>query len=486
LQGGILNGPAAIARKSGESPLILYLRGEKKPRMPLGGTPLADGQIATIAKWIDNLPPESPEIVLKKAEAAAALSEKHLAAARAKLPDLEARIAADKAKYAEPPDPAADKLAEAALKAQRHADVLTAEEEVLRAQQQLAEAESASSPENEKLREKKAAAAGKQLEDALSTLKQSAEGYKPVGKTYLRASSGRRLALASWIASKDNPLTARVAINHIWLRHFGKALVPTVVNFGRNGKPPSHPELLDWLACELMDRNWSMKPIHRLIVTSSTYRMQSSTSDTRNPNLTVDPENKSLWRMNPRRMEAEVVRDSILYLAGQLDATMGGPDLDESQGEESHRRTVYFHHTPQTQMMFAKLFDAPDPTDCYQRTESIMPQQALALANSNLSHVEARLLAKHISGQAGSGASDDAFISAAFETVLARPPSPDEQTASERFLREETVMLGDPGKLTPFPSGSAAAVPPGKDPHGRARENLVHALLNHNDFVTIR
>jgi hypothetical protein len=109
-----------------------------------------------------------------------------LSAAQAKRPDLEARIAADKAKYAEPPDPAADKLAEAALKAQRQADVLTAEEAVLRAQQQLAEAESTSAPENEKLRETKVAAAGKQLEDALSTLKQSAEGYTPVDKPYPR------------------------------------------------------------------------------------------------------------------------------------------------------------------------------------------------------------------------------------------------------------------------------------------------------------
>jgi mono/diheme cytochrome c family protein len=486
LLGGTLNGPAAIATKSGESPLILYLRGEKKPRMPLGGAALADGQIATIAKWIDALPPENPEVVLKKAEDAAALAEKHLAAVRAKLPALEARIAADKAKYSEPSDPAVDKLAEAARKAQRQADVLTAEEEVLRAQQQLAEAEGLSAPENDKLREKRVAAASKQLDDALATLKQSADGYTPVDRDYPHTSSGRRLALANWIASKDNPLTARVAINHIWLRHFGKALVPTVVNFGRNGKPPSHPELLDWLACELMDGNWHLKPIHRLIVTSSAYRMQSSLSDPGNPNLALDSENKYLWRMNPRRMEAEVVRDSVLYLAGQLDTAVGGPDLDESQGEESHRRTVYFHHTPQTQMLFAKLFDAPDPTDCYQRTESIMPQQALALTNSNLSHVEARLLAQHISAEAGSKASDAAFISAAFETVLTRPPSPEEQAASEKFLREEIAMLGDPGKLTPFRSGGAAAVPPGKDPHMRARENLVHALLNHNDFVTIR
>ena len=485
LQGGVLNGPAAIAKNSGGSPIILYLRGEKKPRMPLNGTPLADEQIAKIGKWIDGLPPESTEVVLGKAEGAAALGEKHLAAARANLPALEARIAADKAKYSEPPDPGAEKLAEAALKAERQANVLKAQEKLLTAQQQLTEAESATRPENNKLAEKKVEAARKQVEDALAALKQSAEGYTPVDKPYPHSTSGRRLALARWIASKDNPLTARVAINHIWMRHFGKALVPTVINFGRNGKPPSHPELLDWLASEFMDQNWRMKPIHRLIVTSNTYRMQSSSNDPKNPDLAIDAENKYLWRLNPHRMEAEVVRDSVLYLAGQLDTAMGGPDLDESQGDESHRRTVYFHHTPQTQMMFTKLFDAPDPTDCYQRTESIMPQQALALTNSKLSHAEARLLAKHISGQA-SGSSDAAFIEIAFETLLARPAAPDEQAASQKFLRDETALLGDPGKLTPFHSGAVAAVPPAKDPHERARENLVHALLNHNDFVTIR
>ena len=110
----------------------------------------------------------------------------------------------------------------------------------------------------------------------MKALKEPAEGYTPIGPKYPTTSTGRRLALARWIAAKDNPLTARVAINHIWLRHFGKPLVPTVFNFGSSGKPPTHPELLDWLAVEFMDRNWDMKAIHRLIVTSSAYKLQSS------------------------------------------------------------------------------------------------------------------------------------------------------------------------------------------------------------------
>ena len=121
--------------------------------------------------------------------------------------------------------------------------------------------------------EKKLAAATRKLEAAVKALKEPAEGYTPIGPRYPATSSGRRLALARWIAAKDNPLTARVAINHMWLRHFGKPLVPTVFNFGKSGKAPTHPELLDWLAVEFMDRNWDMKAMHRLMVTSKAYRI---------------------------------------------------------------------------------------------------------------------------------------------------------------------------------------------------------------------
>ena len=117
-------------------------------------------------------------------------------------------------------------------------------------------------------------------------MNQGTTAYTPLGTLYPATSSGRRLALARWIASRQNPLTARVAVNDIWLRHFGKALVPSVANFGMNGKPPSHPELLDWLACEFMEKNWSMKALHRLMVTSNTYRMQSSASDPKDHDVT--------------------------------------------------------------------------------------------------------------------------------------------------------------------------------------------------------
>ena len=219
---------------------------------------------------------EEPAEKLRKAQASILLAEKELAAARASLPALEARIAADKAKYASPADPDVEALALKARQAEREANVLKAEAKVVRAQQQLAEALSKTKPDDKIADDKKVAEARKELEAAVTALTQSPDGYTPVGKTYPGTSTGRRLALARWIASKQNPLTARVAINHIWLRHFGRALVPTVFDFGKNGKPPTHPELLDWLAVTLMENNWGTKAIHRTIVTSNSYRMRSA------------------------------------------------------------------------------------------------------------------------------------------------------------------------------------------------------------------
>src|SRR5207244_1927121 len=140
--------------------------------------------------------------------------------------------------------------------------------------------------------------------------------------SYPPTSTGRRLAFARWLTDTDNPLTARVAMNHVWLRHFGQAIVPSVFDFGRNGRPPSHPALLDWLAAEFMERGWSMKAMHKLIVTSSAYRMASTPDAT---NAALDRDNKYLWRFVPRPLEAEAVRDCVFYVAGKLDPAMGGP-----------------------------------------------------------------------------------------------------------------------------------------------------------------
>src|SRR5207248_2350486 len=145
--------------------------------------------------------------------------------------------------------------------------------------------------------------------------------------------------------------------------------------------PPSHPALLDWLAAEFMEHGWSMKHVHRLIVTSSAYRMASTPDDA---NLARDRDNVYLWRMPSRRLEGEAVRDCVFYVAGKLDATMGGPDIPHAQGLTTPRRSLYFQHAQEKQMEFLKLFDAAAVTECYQRKESVQPQQALALANSAL------------------------------------------------------------------------------------------------------
>jgi Protein of unknown function (DUF1553)/Protein of unknown function (DUF1549)/Planctomycete cytochrome C len=485
-EGGKVNGPALIPRKSGESPLILYLQGKKKPRMPFGSAPLPEVEIALIQSWIDQLPEEEPRVALRNAEGALAVAEKQLAWARANLPAVEARIEADKAKFADPPNPQAESLGKTARQLERQSQLCKAEENVLKAQQKLSEGLGLPETGDEKERDKRINAARRGLEAAQAALTQPQKDYTPLGDQYPKTSSGRRLALARWMADRSNPLTARVAINHIWLRHFGKPLVPTVINFGQNGKPPSHPELLDWLASEFMEKNWSMKAIHRLMVTSNTYRMRSSATDPAHPNRAIDSDNEYLWRMNSRRMEAEIVRDSLLSMAGQLDTTMGGPDLEESQAEHNYRRSLYFHHTPDSQAVFLKLFDAPDPTDCYRRDESIVPQQALALANSKLSYTQARLLARKISGESQQKQGDSQFIRDAFEITLGRPPTEKELSESASFLRQqETLFLNSTG-LTLLQAGTASVVPPSREPRVRARENLVHVLFNHNDFVTIR
>ena len=218
--------------------------------------------------------------------------------------------------------------------------------------------------------------------------------------------------------------------------------------------------------------------MHRLMVTSNAYRM-ASTPDT--ADLTVDHDNKYLWRMLPRRMEAEAVRDSILYVSGQLDGSMGGPDIDFSRGSTTLRRSLYFRHASEKQMEFLKIFDGPEVIECYQRKESIMPQQALALANSDLTWRQARLLARSLAHRVEK-ANPARFATAAFEQVLSRSPTAAELAECVAFLQ-----IGSQTKLAkPTAGGAVDPRVPADDQSLRVRENLVHALMNHHDFVTIR
>ena len=337
----------------------------------------------------------------------------------------------------------------------------------------------------------------KALDAAGSALNQTSPAYAPFSEIYPATSTGRRLALARWITDRRNPLAARVAVNHVWMRYFGEPLVPTVFDFGLNGKPPTNPELLDWLAVEFVEPSdasgraagpWGMKSLHRLMVTSAAYRMESS-APAGDPNLAADPDNLYLWRMNPKRMEAEVVRDSVLAVAGKLDRAAGGPDLDPAAGLTNRRRSVYFRTANEKQMVFLQVFDAPSPTECYRRQQSVVPQQALALANSPLALAMSRNLAADLSREAGPAAdrrTDPAFVAAAFEQVLGREPKAAEREACEGFLGEQAERLEAGGRLTPFPGAELGEAKPSADSHQRTREDLVHVLLNHNDFVTVR
>ena len=487
LEGGIENGPAVIPGKSARSPIIQRLRGEIEPRMPAEEAPLPKKKIERIARWIDRLPPEDPEGALRKAKEAVALAEKKLAWRKVNLPALQSRTVADQAKFASPPDSKAQGLAQVAQKAERAAELRKGEMNLLDAQQKLAEAlraPPAGGDTAKKAREKRVTVATAQLKAAQEALGKAKNNYSPIGEQYAKTSTGRRSALARWMTRKDNPLTARVAINHIWMRHFGEALVASVDDFGLRAEPPSHPALLDWLAVELMENNWSMKYIHRLMVTSSAYRMQSWLSEPNHPNLSIDSENRLLWHMNQRRMEAETVRDSLLSVAGELDRTMGGPELDHYQGQTSRRRSLYFTHTPNENVLFLKLFDSADPDGCYRRYESIVPQQALALFNSEMSFTQSHLLARKISAKVGDNSKE--FVTTAFERVLGRPPSTEEEAESLQFLRKQARLLEDPTKLTRFQSDRPGEVALATDPLLRARQSLVHVLINRNEFVTIR
>ena len=284
--------------------------------------------------------------------------KKELEAARAELPALEARVAADRARFKTTPDPKAEELAVTAREAERPALLLRAESEIERASQKITVAKSLI-PSDLVKSESAVEQATTRLKAALEAIKYRPD-YTSVGTINPTTSTGRRTALARWITDGKNPLTARVAVNHIWLRHFGQAIVPSVYDFGLNGKPPSHPQLLDWLAVEFQETNWSMKRLHRLLVTSNTYRLASSTPPD-SSDAKLDPENVYLWRMNARRMSGENVRDSVLAVSGKLDTRMGGPELDEAEGQTSFRRSLYFRHTPEEEMVFLKVFDAANP-----------------------------------------------------------------------------------------------------------------------------
>jgi hypothetical protein len=247
----------------------------------------------------------------------------------------------------------------------------------------------------------------------------------------------RRLALARWIASPNNPLTARVIVNRLWQHHFGEGLVSTSSDFGRNGAAPSHPELLDFLASQLIANKWSLRSIHSMIVTSATYQQSS---DIRREAMDKDAGNRLLWRYQPRRLEAEAIRDGILAVSGNLDLTMFGPGFDlfepnsnyvkvytpkKTFGPAEWRRMIY-QSKPRMQLddIFGN-FDCPDAGQIApKRSRSITPLQALALLNSPFMAQQSDLLAKRLEREAPDSSSR---INRLFQLINGRDPENDEK-----------------------------------------------------------
>jgi uncharacterized protein DUF1553/uncharacterized protein DUF1549 len=269
--------------------------------------------------------------------------------------------------------------------------------------------------------------------------------------------TGRRRALADWLTRPDHPLTARVIVNRLWQGHFGRGLVGTSSDFGRMGDEPSHPELLDRLATELVERGWSLKAMHRLIVTSATYRQSSKPTAARN----ADPENLLLARQNRRRLDGEAIRDALLAAAGRLNPALGGPAVFpplppeltklSSKGAiwpvsvevaDQNRRSLYIFVRRNLRFPFFEAFDRPDTNaSCPKRPVTTIAPQALSLLNSPLSSEAAHALAARAEREAGP--SLDARIERAYLITLGRRPEDAERALARGFLSARSSSFAD-------------------------------------------
>ncbi|MGI8992245.1 MAG: PSD1 and planctomycete cytochrome C domain-containing protein [Bryobacteraceae bacterium] len=274
---------------------------------------------------------------------------------------------------------------------------------------------------------------------------------EPAKIPFSGGSSGRRLALAEWIANPDNPLTARVMVNRIWQHHFGEGLVRTPSDWGMNGDRPSHPELLDWLAAQFVEKKWSVKAMHRLMLLSNAYQQASET-----PEFAAfakkDPDNRLLWHANWQRLEAEVLRDSILQAGGRLQKAGGGPGVfldipaDVADGfeffkwfpsdeKDQLRRTIYTFQRRSVMMPIVEVFDGANMNEsCARRNVTTVPTQAFSLLNSEFANREARHFADRVIEFAGPDRTKQ--IDRAFLVALDRQP-----TDGER--KKAAAVLGD-------------------------------------------
>lgn len=318
--------------------------------------------------------------------------------------------------------------------------------------------------------------------------------------------TGRRLALARQLTHRQHPLTARVIVNRVWMHHFGRGLVATPADFGALGSPPSHPELLDWLAVEFIESGWSLKHLHRLIVGSTTYR-QGLRSDA--GLIAADPDNRLYGGASLRRLDAETLRDSVLAVSGRLNPELFGPpvpvmadpvgrwvlgieNLDAGRpgtviplGGAEFRRSLYVQARRSRPLAVLDAFDWPRMTpNCEARRASTVAPQSLLLLNSDFTLTSAERFARRVESEAGPEATDQ--ILRAWQLAYGRLPDDSERASALAFLEDQTALFraaaageGEPSKSKP------ADAPPPPTPAQRALETLCQMLLGSNEFLYV-
>lgn len=263
----------------------------------------------------------------------------------------------------------------------------------------------------------------------------------------------RRAALARWITAPANPLTPRVIVNRLWHWHFGQGIVNTPSDFGFGGDRPSHPELLDWLALRLQQHDWSLKALHRMILNSQTYQQQSQ-YDHDADGAMADADNRLLWRQNPRRLEAEAIRDAVLLVSGRLNSERGGPGFRDFTYEDAYapiyryvtadepalwRRSIYRFIVRTTPNRFLTTLDCPDPANLTaKRLTTTTPLQSLALYNNDFMLQQSRYFARRLEDEAGPNTAER--VNRAFQLSLGRSPSEQEQRSAVSFVEQHGVF----------------------------------------------
>jgi mono/diheme cytochrome c family protein len=296
-------------------------------------------------------------------------------------------------------------------------------------------------------------------------------------------STGRRTQLARWITDPNNPLTARVIVNRVWQFHFGRGLVGTASDFGDLGDRPTHPELLDWLARKFVADGWSLKRLHRLIVTSATYQQSALVSTSELARL-KDADNRLLWKMPIRRLESEQIRDAMLSVSGELDLTTGSASV----GADKPRRAIYVKVLRNLRDPLMAAFDASDGfRSAPQRLVTTTPTQALLTINGSWTLQRAKALARRL--RKLDPDTDDQLVSQAFRFAFGREPTADQSRQAVQFLQqqadaaqdEEQIIAGD--SLSSFPGTNSTALNVAENPQSEPPRMANHRSLSQGDFT---